>query len=369
MQFAAIVVLGERVSFADAPEHDGFPTSSPDPLEWFAGSPIAALELLGQTVLERMVAHLQNVGAQAISLVAKEDQFLMESGKSGCRTGNVLLEQPASTWSVIGSLVDEYATNGFDTILLIRLGAYVEFDFADFLQFHRDKGQAVTRASDSNGPLHFWMIDGKHFREAGACFHEEKCMAGKVGTEYYRNATYVNRLLHAHDIRRLVADALEMRLSIRPPGQEIRPRVWADDNVRLHPRARIEGPAYIGREARVEATAFVAGLSNVERYSHVDCGTAVAGASILAHTYLGAWLDVSQAVVCGNRVANLRHNVTVDILDDRLIKHTPSYHQARLTSPGVREPAGQTQLAPGILKPQRSVIRAARALFLAKRTL
>ena len=368
MQVAAIIVLGERASFADTPESDGFPTTGPDQLEWFAGSPIVALELLGQSALERMMARLQSVGAQAISLVAEEDQFQVKAGMPGCRTENVLLKQPGGIWPVIGSLVDEYATNGFDTILLIRVGAYVEFDFADFLQFHRDKGQAVTRASDRDGPLDFWMINGKHFREAGVFFHEEKCMVGKAGAEYYGGAAYVNRLLHARDIRRLVTDALEQRLSIRPPGKEIRPGVWIDDNARLHPRARVEGPAYIGVGARIEATTLVAGLSNVERHSHIDCGTAVGGASILAHTYLGAWLAVSQAVVCGNKVANLRHNVTVEILDERLIKHTSSFHRAHLTSPGVRDPADRLEPALEILKPQRSVFRAARALFLAKRT-
>ena len=30
-------------------------------------------------------------------------------------------------------------------VVLMRLGAYAEFDLSDLLQFHRDHGQPVTR--------------------------------------------------------------------------------------------------------------------------------------------------------------------------------------------------------------------------------
>jgi len=367
LQVAAIVVVGERSSFADAPEYDGFPSGDLDQPEWFAGSPIVALELLGESVLERMVTRLQSAGTQSVSVVTKENRIHIITSSSNCPVESVLIEQPAGTWPTVAKLVDDYATNGFDTVLLIRLGAYLEFDFHDFLQFHRDQGQAVTRASASDGPLDFWMIDAKHFREAGVCFHEEKCTAVKAGAQHYRGAAYVNRLLHATDIRRLVADTLEMRLAIRPAGKEIKPGLWAHSSSRINPYARIEGPVYIGREARIGVTSFISALSNIERHSHIDRGTSVADASILAHTNLGAWLDVSKAVVSGKRLANLRHNVTVDILDDKLIKNTSAGIVDRPHVPSSAKPAGRPELVADVLKPQRSMIRAARAWFLARR--
>jgi len=368
MQLGAIVVLGERPSFSDGPGHGGFAKPGTEPLEWLAKTPIAALELLGQSPLQRTISYLEHVGVETISLVTKADLSVLPAGTLGRSAANVLVDQSVEAWSAIERVFDEYIKNGCETILLIRLGAYVEFNFADMLQFHRSKEQPLTRASDGHGPLDFWMIDAIHFRKAGTRFRKETCLAGSGAVANYDRATYVNRLLHARDVRHLVVDAFAARHFIRPSGQETRPGVWLDDNARLHQRARAEGPAYIGRGTKVEATALITAFSSVERCCHISSGTVVANASILAHTYLGAWLDVSHAVVCGNKVAHLRHNVTVDIQDRRLIRNIPVVPPVRRLLPGVRESLSRLKLATGIFKPQRSVIRAARALFLAKRT-
>jgi hypothetical protein len=368
VQVGAIIVLGERGSFGESLEYEGFAKPKTEPLEWLMGTPIAALELLGQSALQRMVAYLQHVGVQVISLVTQAGLSHLAAGASGCGAATVLLDQSVGTWFVLERVLDEYIKNGLEIIVLIRLGAYVEFEFTDLLQFHRDKGQPVTRVRDNRGPLDFWMIDATHFGRATTQYPETTRMAVTGSVAHYDRATYVNRLLHAGDVRHLVVDAFGARHSIRPSGRETKPGVWLDDHARLHSRARVEGPAYIGRGTRVEATALIARFSSVERYCHIDCGTVVADSSILAHTYLGAWLDVSHAVVCGSRVAHLRHNVTVDIQDDRLIRKTSVFQRASPLFRGATESSGWLRSAAGTSKPQRSVIRAARALFLAKGT-
>jgi mannose-1-phosphate guanylyltransferase/phosphomannomutase len=147
----------------------------------------------------------------------------------------------------------------------------------------------------------------------------------------------VNRLVQASDVRHLIVDAFSLRHSIRPSGTEISPGVWLDTNAWLHPKARVAGPVYIGRGARVQSTALVARYSSVESSCNIGCGTVIADASILAQTYLGAWLDVSHSVVYGSKVANLRHNVVVDIKDDRLIRRTSAVPPFRRLFPGLRE--------------------------------
>jgi hypothetical protein len=173
--------------------------------------------------------------------------------------------------------------------------------------------------------------------------------------------------LNARDVRQLVVDAFSGRHSVRPSGRQTKPGVWVDDNAKLHPRARVQGPAYIGCGAKIHASAAIARFSNVERGCHIDRGTVVTDASILANTYLGAWLDVSDAVVCGSKVTHLGHNVTVDIPDARLIRKTSDLKVAGPLFTGVRESLDRLRLAAGMFKPQRSFGRAARALFLARR--
>jgi hypothetical protein len=363
VQVAAIVVLGERASLGVGSGLGSFAGSQAESLEWLAETPIAALELLGQSSLQRMIAYLQHTGVHTISLVSKANLSQSRSGAT-----NVLVDQSARTWSVVGQVFDEYIKNGLQTILLIRLGPYVEFGFTDLLQFHRDKAHPVTRLKDTNEPLDFWMVDVNHFRRAGMRFHENLWMENHGSVAHYDRATYVNRLSSARDVRHLVVDAFGGRHSLRPSGRETKPGVWVDENAQLHPRARVQAPAYIGCGTRVQASASIARFSNVERGCHIDRGTVVADASILANTYLGAWLDVSNAVVCGSKVTHLRHNVTVDIQDDRLIRKTSALNAGRPLFTGVRESLDRLRLAAKMFNPQRSVVRAARALFLARRT-
>jgi hypothetical protein len=328
VQVAAIVILGERASFGDPPESSGFANDKIAPLEWLAETPIAALELLGQSAFQRTIAYLHLVGVRAISLVTTTGLSHLVSGSLGSGAVPVLIDNSTTTLLVLQRVLGEYARNGFDAILLIRLGAYVEFDFADLLQFHRDRAQPVTRVRDNNEPLDFWMIDALYFSKSSAGLNTKTWLADTEATAFYDGAAYVNRLLHAYDVRHFVLDAFAARRSIRLSGREIQPGVWLDGTARLHPRARVEGPAYIGRETKIQATAVIARFSSVEQCCHINCGTVVADSSVLAHTYLGAWLDVSHAVVCGSTVAHLRHNVTVNIQDHRLIRRTSSFSRA-----------------------------------------
>jgi NDP-sugar pyrophosphorylase family protein len=368
MQIGAIVVLGERSSFRDTREHVGFARPGTEPLECLAETPIAALELLGQSPLQRMIAYLENLGVQAISLVTRSDVSHLQIGTSGCTAANALVDPSAGTWFAIERAFAEYVRNGCETILLVRLGAYVEFNFANLLQFHRGQEQPLTRLMGADGPLDFWMVDATHFRKTGTHFRKETCMAGAGAVSEYDKAIYVNPLSHARDVRQLVVDAFAGRYSIRPCGRETMPGVWLGDNARLHPRARVEGPCYIGRGATVETTASITRFSSVERCCRISSGTAVADASILAHTYLGAWLKVSHAVVYGNRIAHLRHNVTVDIHDDRLIRNISLVSPVRPLLPRFLESFARLKPAMAIFKPRLSVIKAARAVFLTKRT-
>jgi hypothetical protein len=60
----------------------------------------------------------------------------------------------------------------------------------------------------------------------------------------------------------------------------------------------------------------------VERNCRVGAGTLVDGASILPHTVLASGLDVSHAVVDGNRLVDLGRNLAVQIDDPNLIRDT-----------------------------------------------
>lgn len=332
MRVGAIVILGEHILTGNHPPRSASGVPGDEVAEWLDGAPIASLELLGQSALQRTVAYLRQAGVESVSFVARPGLSDVIANTCGCSSAHILIDHSGMPGFVLRRVTDECIRNGLDTILLIRLGAYVEFDFADLLHFHRAKSKPMTRVHDSAGPLDFWVVDAAQFSRGELDLDEN---SGAVAR--YDRTSYVNRLIQASDVRHFIVDAFSLRHSIRPSGAEISPGVWLDTNAWLHPKARVAGPVYIGRGAKVQSTALIARYSSVESSCNIGCGTVVADASILAQTYLGAWLDVSNSVVYGSKVANLRHNVVVDIKDDRLIRRTSVIPPFRRFFPGLRE--------------------------------
>jgi hypothetical protein len=215
----------------------------------------------------------------------------------------------------------KHAEKGIARVLVLRLGAYAEVDFADLLQFHSDTGAAVTRVCDAEGPLDIWVLDAVPGTRRGLSL-DLSSDASLPGA--YRTLGYVNRLTGAQDLRRLAVDAFSGRCAIRPRGRQMKPGVWIDEGARVHRSARIVAPAYIGQGARVRASALITRFSNVERRCVVDCGTAIENSSVLPFTRVGPGLDVAHSVIESDRLMNLSRNVVVTIEDPKLFGRTAS---------------------------------------------
>lgn len=285
-----------------------------------ATSSITCVEILGQSVLDRTVARLRNAGIRTISIVAGRDHTFFPSTRSVEIT---VADRLFERWSAAQRTVREHGSEGIETVFVIGLGAYMEFNVADILEFHRTQGMALTQLEDSQGPLDFWIVDSSWFTTAAT-----DCTLPFRYGEFpglpipCPMSGYVNRLADARDLRRLVLDAFLSRCEIRPGGREVRPGIWVDDGARLHKFTRLVAPIYLGRSVKVEPSAVITRFSNLERHCQVGGGTVVDGSSVLPHTVLGGGLDVSHAVVDGNIFIDLGRNVAVQIDDRNLIRRT-----------------------------------------------
>lgn len=323
MQASAILLTGKRPFSPQMGESAYFQPNNLGPSSW------ACVEIFGQSVLERTIARLQKAGVQNISVVAA----------SGCgtfrETKNVwftIAEESTDPWAAVQCILKKEARPGIETILIAELGAYVELDVAAALQFHREKGQAITPLRDHMGPLSYWIVDTAQLlsqRDFPLPLAEGEMTNPPMP---YLFGGHVNRLADARDLRQLVVDAFLGRCSITPRGREIKPGVWVDEGARLHETARLVAPVYIGRNARVQAGAVITRCSNLERNCSVGEGSLAVDASILPHTIIGRGLDVSAAVVDGSDFSHLDRNVTLRIQDASLISnalprklHLPTY--------------------------------------------
>jgi len=276
------------------------------------GFPLSCVEVLGLSVVARFIEEFHRAGISTVSVLGNISgasfDFDSAARVQPCSKEEVWRKAAEQLWS------DKQ--NSAEAILIVRAGAYLDLDLKDFFQFHREHGQAVTRAFDREGPLDVWIVDPAGIAEGTDIL----ALLYTPDPIQYLVRGYVNHLEHPRDLRRLVVDSLTSRCGLRPQGTEIRPGIWMDDSAQVHRDARIVAPAFIGRGARVGEQCLITRSSNIESNCQVDYGTVVEDSSILSNSYVGIGLDLSHSIVDGNNLLNLERNVTLEIADPCVIR-------------------------------------------------
>lgn len=281
-------------------------------------NPLVCEDILGRSVLDRTIARLRSASVETISLVvgSSVSSFPLQSARD---LEIVRVDRSVDPWREAQRTLRRHGVLGIETSLVIELSTYMEFSVKDSVAFNRTKGFPLTQFHDNAGPLDSWIVDCKWFSDAGGTlpFREDAFPGLPVP---FPIAGYVNRLNDFHHLRALVVDTLLARCEMKPIGREIRPGIWADEGARVHRTARLVAPVYLARSARVGRSAVITRFSNIERHAEVGDGTAVHLATILPNTILGRGLDVSDAVVKGNKFFDLGRNVGFEVDDPKLIR-------------------------------------------------
>ncbi|HUO60720.1 MAG TPA: hypothetical protein VMU24_08630 [Candidatus Acidoferrales bacterium] len=302
-----------KVLLIIGPGDDGRP-------ETLDGVPIPLLDVLGASVLERVISRLERLGMTAVSVISAVEQSLAGSQGNFRPDLQWVRTSPEQLWRAAAHTFSEYCADGADLILAIRLGDYAEIDYEEFVQSHVDQQGRVTVARGTKGEfLDAAIINGGR-RNEGMFLLRNMLRDFRTPCKWYTASRYVQPLFSATDIRQLSIDAFQGRNSIRPIGTEIRPGVWVGEGARIHRYARVLAPAYIGSRSKVRAAAVITRGSVLEHHSEVDCGTVVENSTVLPYAYLGAGLDLAHSVLFGENLHNIPRAITVEIRDARLIR-------------------------------------------------
>lgn len=288
--------------------------------ELVGGMPLAFADVLGKPMLYRIADRLVNNGIQSIAVVSESAANSWPTATPGDSPHlQWMQEDAANLWRTAEHAFTDFAQAGADAVLVWRVGAYAEFDMEEFLQLHVDNQSHVTAMADADGaPLDICLIAASRRNDAAyALRHQLRKFRGANATFYFEG--FHNRLRDSRDLRQLAIDSLQQLTNIEPIGDEVRPGVWLGKGARVHRRARVLSPAFIGSKVRVRASAVVTRCTSLEHHAVVDCGTVVEDVSVLPYSYLGAGLDVSHSVVGFRRLWNLPRNVEVEISDAKLL--------------------------------------------------
>ena len=301
------------------------------------GLPVGSCDVLGQSIIDRVVARLRGFGAQRISIIS-------EGPLPGCTASSASgsLYRTGSTpgfWPAWDSVVSEYLNQGVETLLLVRLGPYVELDLRDLLRFHRESASPLTQVYNRHTALDLVVVDAAPLREGTGSFRT-RLSALIPQRQRYSFTGYTNLLAEPADCRRLVQDAFSGQCGMRPVGREVRSGIWYGERARVDRSATILAPAFIGAETCIEASCTISGATAVERQCEVDCGTTVDDCCVLPGTYLGMGLNVQHALVKGSKLFHLNRDIEVEIGDSRLIGTTSPSRQLSRRARSVLGPSG-----------------------------
>lgn len=312
MGLGAIVVLGaeRETSAPEKPEHGNL-----------LAEPLACVDVLGRSMLERDVEGFLRGGADVVTVLAPAALAGTPplAGMSGVKIEFV------SDWSTaIAQTINRYWQNGIEYSFVVSSEVYVETDLRDFFYFHREAKRWATRAFNEKGPFELWMVDCARSPQLGI----ERLLEKTAPT--YLIGGYACRLMQPHDLRQIAADSLAGRCAMRPSGREVKPGIWIAEGAEIDRRARIVAPAYIGRGSKVRQDALITRCSNIEKDCYIDYGTVIEDSSILADTRIGICLDVCHAVANGNKFLSLKHDVVLEISDSAILRsNTPVRQESR----------------------------------------
>ena len=311
MGLGAIVVVGaELENIAAAGE-------SHENAQEFIPEPLACVDVLGRSMLERMIERFVRSGVEVVSVIVPEElSYSVPASYTGFE--NVQIHVVSDVGVSLTQKFVEYASAGIEHSFVASASLYTETDLLDLFYFHREARQPATRAVDEL-PLEMWVVDCALALESDLKKLLRKAPQACVS---YVIRDYVSRMTHPRDVRRFVSDALRGRCAVRPSGVEVKPGIWIEDGAELHRRARIVAPAYIGRNSKVMEDTLVTRCSNIETGCCIDYGTVVEDSSILTGTQVGIWLDVCHAVASGNKLFNLERDVRLEIADGSILRST-----------------------------------------------
>jgi hypothetical protein len=309
----AIVVVGAKSEpFIQA----GTPARGNDPNPM--GEPLGCCEILGRSTVERTIERLTSIEVDVISVLVDADLSFQTPTLRGS-FANVSFQVVDDLDSAIAQKLREYSVNGVQRSFVHSAETFTEADLLDLFYFHREARQTATRAYDREGALALWVVD------CALPIKPEVVKvlsdAGRHGSSYFVRE-YARRLAHPRDLRGIAADMLQGGCEKGATGREIRPGVWIDEGAKVHRRARIVGPAYIGCGSKVRADTLITRCASIERQCCVDYGTVIEDSSLLPNTHVGIWLDVCHAVAKGNKLFSVSRDVGIEISDPSVMRFT-----------------------------------------------
>jgi len=300
--------------------------------------PKPLLPIVGRPVMEHILRLLRQHGLRqvwaTVHYLADEIESTFEDGSSlGVRVRYSVEDAPLGTAGSVKRL-EEHLDEPF---LIISGDALTDIDLSAAIAFHQERGAVATLVlARRPNPLEFGVVvtepDGRIQRflekpswgevfsdtvntgiyvvdpsvmqlvqsDAPADFSKDvfpallqqgKPLFGYVAEGYWCDIGNVQQYRDAN------ADALEGRVKVSIPGEEIGGSVWIGEGTQVDPGARLEGPLVIGHDCAIAKDVQLGPLTCVGDHSVIEAGAVVERSVVFGNAYIGRGVRVSAAVL------------------------------------------------------------------------
>lgn len=129
---------------------------------------------------------------------------------------------------------------------------------------------------------------------------------------------------------------------VRVRVSEVRPGIWAGRRSRIHPTAQLHAPCWIGDQAYIGRNAIVGPGAVIENRAVVEQGARVIQSIVCPDTYVGRLTSVANSIASGHTLTNWKSGSSLRVPDPFLMSSL-----ARKTKPASR---GERRSAAAVLR-------------------
>ena len=272
------------------------------------------VDVLGRSVLLRMLDRLKAAAIEPVQILAEIPEGLDAGNVSRLKQDVPFRVRPA---------IEQFAQQGAQLVVCLRLGPYAEIDFTELLRFHASKKASYTTVYHQGRKLPVFVADLVRPAQTISALLDwlDAC---QIACARFPFAGHVNDLQTVSDLRRLAKDGLTHASQLTPVGTEVRPGIWFADRARVSNEARVVAPAYVGANSVIRDGALITRASSIERDCEVDVSTAVEDSTLLPQTLAGPGLELVSAVVEGRSLYDLRRLTHIDVEDQKILDRVSS---------------------------------------------
>ncbi len=289
-----------------------------DPLLAGIGADAALFELAGKPLVQRVVEQAVALGARHVDIVLGDNATPYQDGLGdGERWGRTIAYHYAPARACLPSSLARQLAQESDCLLLLADamlpagyspppasfgGPTVEGELT-WSGWARLPGRALVAAAERvTSPRGLFLALCRN-RQLHRCCD----LAGPSAASAAALLDAAKSLLRAPDYpigiaRRPVADG-----------------VWIGSGARVHPTARLRAPVWLGDHALVGADAVVGPDAVIGARSIVDRGATVVGSLVAPGSYVGAAVELREAILSGRCLVNVALETRLDVADRELV--------------------------------------------------